>query len=1631
MVKVNREKVYNEDGESMTISNARGRRDPIGPKLMVKEERQKIEKSARVVHGTPRTPFCGKKGLQVPNEVYLMIDQVCSFIEFRLLDDFMRLLYRFWFSSELMHQREYFKVRHRPAPAVIERITKQADAITQNFNRGEGRLYKNFPALLNQDQFMTLARRVIPIVMNDVGRRSMETMSEFDVPPIVQSLHKAKNQRLLVDGLNQEGVGRGFKVPRPKKERKRTPATEKVASGKTDTTPVRTEHIGVKQSVRGLGLVGENRCPETPFQPTPGSNMVSSLRSAEARDILESRCIHVGDGVSAVVVDVVEGAEIARRYLGVRCHKIVVGRACGFDNWRVVRPYLSREPEMLGEEYGRAVCTVNEIMQHMDSNDVLNQVVFTPLGEEWGCTLMVPWGVYFSESLNKKKAKNIVYSIALLDLFARQPTCGGGPDPALKRRSRLNNRGTGGNSKVSKPPSADPAVAKAAAAVIRKDRAADSEDRKARRPKREKSKGADKNNPVGPKPTATFSDPQQQQAFNDLMGRLANLNAPTTKPKASQKRPNDGPKLGGDDGGRGHEGDGDGSEEDDMELIMEQYNHWWETNVPGSYYAPDDSSFWTKIEHMPKVELNPLFQGFIAAKRPNKRWCFEGDDDPGNCEVVDLGGAPFCGVNAIHTAIKGSPATAVTYFKMLPLPVQMAYVSGLIDADELYECILDTIGDSQWLEKYAESLGYGLKITSPAVGWASRPHDGFKKRVIWLQHSAGHYCLVMQKQSDVENINISHIPDVPNPIRWGRIGLCVAAAACVIMPINLVASGAVHLVGAAVAGALKFCGAKATAGLIQADAALVRGMIVTGAVVQSANLVAGACVNRHEYCELGAVHYQEDNEDVRDVASRRDGLIYQDSYRELIHTVHYTFLGHHIPLEECCVSVQRWFGVKRELKLVSQTIFVHVASKMTIAARKGTDPLLCLDGVSRYREVNTDVTRWDVMRDTVDMLKWFASTLVVDAEVTNRVSLAGLTSVAAPGAASHIPSLATVGSSVKASNGGLKLMPVKGGRGMSVFRHDYESGLHVTYDGRGVLDKTSHGVLLNKVKKYRLEDGKPETVIAVAPLGPVTVEGQIAGPGAFSLTDSPTLLAAFLSRGMTKDSSLDPILDEFVSFAVDFIEPFVDGVDVSALQEVEPEEAFKEIYKDKKSAGFIKRNVDNYHRFLEGGMTAQEVRTYQSHGCFVKFESNLKRVGGELMCRPRMIMTMSDHMLMECCQVVKLIDAWNHGGFKQFQVKDMTPEDMIEKIQSLSDTKHVVTDYSAFESSIDNRIRLIEVYALVRLALRAGFFRTAQSILDHCWKTRELKSKWGSFIINTRCSGDFWTSFGNGVVNVSLMAFCAHRKGITNFRMIAEGDDGLIPEEVADPETVTRIGIKFSSTLAGTREGDCDFLKCRWVGGRRYLNVPSTLAKTLWVKGVARLKKSKQMFILRCMGNSLYHLSPGHPVLTALVNRIGRETAGHTPFKNYTRYLDRWKNLNHAEIPLHHVLVDESMRETVAQGATGFLPIPVDVQKELEESLEFGQGFEIGGYLREDQDIMDSLDSWMGSGRLSNKTEQFAVGLATIMRDARLRGEANSIVVKGSRIMGDMVRGYVIRDSLMHVVCPGTNLNPYSVAEIE
>jgi len=178
--------------------------------------------------------------------------------------------------------------------------------------------------------------------------------------------------------------------------------------------------------------------------------------------------------------------------------------------------------------------------------------------------------------------------------------------------------------------------------------------------------------------------------------------------------------------------------------------------------------------------------------------------------------------------------------------------------------------------------------------------------------------------------------------------------------------------------------------------------------------------------------------------------------------------------------------------------------------------------------------------------------------------------------------------------------------------------------------------------------------------------------------------------------------------------------------------------------------------------------------------------------------------------------------------------------------------------------------------------------------------------------------------------------------MIAEGDDGLRKPFGGDEDIAKALGFGFSMSTRGSSPGDVDFLRARWIGNKRYLNIARCL-KIAWTLSGKPISRNKSKQIQRCAALSLHAMSPGHPILWALVKRIMLETKPNVlsdKMKDYFKHMSYNNNvLTFDQLklgcasPMQEFSCDEEMRKYVALGAADFPPISISQQIALETMI--------------------------------------------------------------------------------------------------
>jgi len=344
----------------------------------------------------------------------------------------------------------------------------------------------------------------------------------------------------------------------------------------------------------------------------------------------------------------------------------------------------------------------------------------------------------------------------------------------------------------------------------------------------------------------------------------------------------------------------------------------------------------------------------------------------------------------------------------------------------------------------------------------------------------------------------------------------------------------------------------------------------------------------------------------------------------------------------------------------------------------------------------------------------------------------------------------------------------------------------VSNSKRGV----GNGLIRVLSKSRRIRTGS-RRLAAAAPLAVLSGSDGDLGFGAYSSLSPLTTAIAIFSRQCSKDKESETYREEhpeklpttkFVATMIPRLENLVLSCSdqLSELTEADIFESFLERYTKIKSRKWAEQTLLKYVEFTDGQMSENEKFRYLSRQTFTKDETNDKPAsfGGRnfTVARPRAIMMMSPPQIITGLCVVYLIEVFNQVAGVRFQKKTDSPDEFKERITKLMFDGPVVTslDISSFESSIDPRIKKLERFTLLRMCEIAKFERTRQSLLQR-WKFDmvEMSVSGLTFGVETRLSGDFETSFGNGVVMYCLQE---HLRDLSERRSQLNGSHGEVTE---------------------------------------------------------------------------------------------------------------------------------------------------------------------------------------------------------------------------------------------------------------
>lgn len=655
--------------------------------------------------------------------------------------------------------------------------------------------------------------------------------------------------------------------------------------------------------------------------------------------------------------------------------------------------------------------------------------------------------------------------------------------------------------------------------------------------------------------------------------------------------------------------------------------------------------------------------------------------------------------------------------------------------------------------------------------------------------------------------------------------------------------------------------------------------------------------------------YNPSNHDRRNIRERRDLIESQDCYAVLVLRPVFRLFGFNFveldnpyicmvfgfePKEEVIISVNRTNQIFKEIQLCN-------SSELSVA----------LVSMLKANYLNTDDSLPLLYKHTSDYLKYCHNNMKLCESRKLRT-----VAYAAQGALSYIADLNIVGINQFAVCVGSGFAKEAGGPNLiSVEKESINNGFLSCYFDK-IVDKT-------------------RKAISFAPLFSIYTWCTQVGPGHVCTTTPTTLFAAMVGRSMVK---IPHECFEFLRFSYTVIDWLISNLDSSGvIIDEDCVQSYRRINRGKRTQKYIESKINAYNDCL---VSKKKHGKFFNNSCFVKLEDSSKVVNGVSRVRPRLIMTMSDYLSIRLSPLIELIDTWNKSLIERYQVKSLDPETFVNRVVGLTSHKHIVTDYSAFESSVSYCFKKAENYMIKRLYDKYQFHEVYKDFKSLSEESRVLHSSIGKFRISSRCSGDYLTSTFNCLINFLINAYSAHKLGL-DFRLIdliVEGDDGLTKPEQIDNKVIKSLGFGFSDNTAGSSVGDVDFLRRRWVHEGSLINVGRALKNLFWVNTNQRLTIAQQKSILRAKAMSYYFLSPGHPIITPAINYILRKTSGCNYFRGLEQYLSY--NVINSQFDVKKIgknmgtiPVREELRHYLAEGAVGFPQIPITCQLEIERSF--------------------------------------------------------------------------------------------------
>jgi len=338
------------------------------------------------------------------------------------------------------------------------------------------------------------------------------------------------------------------------------------------------------------------------------------------------------------------------------------------------------------------------------------------------------------------------------------------------------------------------------------------------------------------------------------------------------------------------------------------------------------------------------------------------------------------------------------------------------------------------------------------------------------------------------------------------------------------------------------------------------------------------------------------------------------------------------------------------------------------------------------------------------------------------------------------------------------------------------------------------------------------------------------------------------------------------------------------------------------SAAFRDEVWNMYEEALRGRVSGD----YRKAGAFVKQEDSHKSdlLGTH---KPRNITTMTPEMYVHALPALLAQYLIYNSLLKRWMIKSMTPNEIDDIVRRVSRDRFRAVDVSGFEKAMTVEMMSTEIELVTGVLRLLNLPTNARFVENVMYASRKLDNPYYSYSVGVRCSGDFWTSLGNGLANIVLILTghyekCCNGMDLDEWWVLArelvfvtEGDDGFIPEDIFSPETTRELYMDLSLSTPATQPGGADFLKIAYypvynsvgVHVGRLGNTLRWCRSLMFVRG-ANLRPSKVRFLWRAKALSMLYLAPAHPIITVLARRIGELTQGARWFRGAKVLSKKW-----------------------------------------------------------------------------------------------------------------------------------------------